>query len=166
LVISIAVAGFVFGREAAHTQIVGTICGLIGQESAEAIQAMIQYASNKPKTGLVSTLLGAIFLLFGAGGVVGQLQTALNAIWRVKPKPGTGLRDFIRKRFISFAMVLGVGFLLFGLPRRQRLHHRPDKVRGKLARKCCLDWAFAGRCNIFRSRYIVFPDDLQVFARR
>jgi membrane protein len=112
LVISIAVAGFVFGREAAHNQIVGTMRGLTGQQSAEAIQAMIQSASNKPKTGLVSTLLGAIFLLFGAGGVVGQLQTSLNAIWRVRPKPGTGVRDFIRKRFISFAMVLGIGFLL------------------------------------------------------
>jgi membrane protein len=112
LVISIAVAGFAFGREAAHNQIVETIRGLIGQQSAEAVQDMIQYASNKPKTGLVSTVLGGIFLLFGAGGVVGQLQTALNAIWKVRPKPGTGLRDFIRKRFISFAMVLGVGFLL------------------------------------------------------
>jgi len=112
LVISIAVAGFVFGREAAHNQIVGTIQGLIGRQSAEAVQAMIQAASNKPGTGLASTLLGGIFLLFGAGGVVGQLQTALNAIWRVRPKPGTGLRDFIHKRFISFAMVLGVGFLL------------------------------------------------------
>jgi membrane protein len=112
LVISIAVAGFVFGREAAHNQIVGTIQGLIGRQSAEAVQAMIQYASNKPEAGLVSTLLGGIFLLFGAGGVVGQLQTTLNAIWRVRPKPGSGLRDFIRKRFISFAMILGVGFLL------------------------------------------------------
>jgi membrane protein len=112
LVISIAIAGFVFGREAAHNQIVGTIRGLIGQESAEAVQAMIQYASTRPKTGLVSTLLGGIFLLFGAGGVVGQLQTSLNSIWKVRPKPGTGLRDFIRKRFISFAMVLGIGFLL------------------------------------------------------
>jgi membrane protein len=112
LVISIAVAGFVFGKEAAHNQIVGTIRGLIGQQSAEAVQAMIQSASSKPKTGLASTLLGGIFLLFGAGGVVGQLQTSLNAIWKVRSKPGTGVRDFIRKRFISFAMVLGIGFLL------------------------------------------------------
>ena len=85
---------------------------MIGRQSAEAVQAMIQAASNRPETGLASTLLGGIFLLFGAGGVVGQLQTALNAIWRVRPRPGTGLRDFIHKRFISFAMVLGVGFLL------------------------------------------------------
>jgi membrane protein len=112
LIISIAVAGFVFGREAAQNQIVSTIQGLIGQESAQAVQAMIQNASNRPKTGMISTLLGGIVLLFGAGGVVGQLQTSLNTIWGVNAQADSGLHDFIRKRFISFAMVLGVGFLL------------------------------------------------------
>jgi membrane protein len=112
LIISIAVAGFVFGREAAQNQIVSTIQGLIGQESAQAVQAMIQNASTRPKTGMISTLLGGVILLFGAGGVVGQLQTSLNTIWGVKTQSESGLRDFIRKRFISFAMVLGVGFLL------------------------------------------------------
>ena len=112
LIIAIAVAGFVFGREAAQNQIVSTIQGLIGQESAQAVQAMIQNASNRPKTGMISTLFGGIVLLFGAGGVVGQLQTALNTIWEVRAQPDSGVRDFIRKRFISLAMVLGVGFLL------------------------------------------------------
>ena len=112
LIISIAVAGFVFGREAAQNQIVSTIQGLIGQESAQAVQALIQNAGNRPTTGMISTLLGAIILLFGAGGVVGQLQISLNTIWGVKTQSDSGLRDFIRKRFISFAMVLGVGFLL------------------------------------------------------
>jgi membrane protein len=112
LIISIAVAGFVFGREAAQHQIVLTIQGLIGQESAQAIQAMIQNASNTPKTGILSTLFGGIVLLVGAGGVVGQLQTSLNTIWGVAAKSDSGLHDFIRKRFISFAMVLGIGFLL------------------------------------------------------
>jgi len=112
LIISIAVAGFFFGREAAQNQIVSTIQGLIGQESAQAVQAMIQNASQRPKTGMISTLFGGIILLFGAGGVVGQLQTSLNLIWGVKAQSDSGLRDFIRKRFISFAMVLGVGFLL------------------------------------------------------
>jgi len=111
-VISIAVAGFVFGREAAQNQIVSTIQGLIGQESAQAVQAMIQNANNRPKTGLISTLLGGVVILFGAGGVVGQLQTSLNAIWGVQALPDSGVRDFIRKRFISFAMILAVGFLL------------------------------------------------------
>jgi membrane protein len=59
LIISITVAGFVFGREAAQNQIVETIRGMIGLESAQAIQGMIQYASNKPKTRTISTVLGA-----------------------------------------------------------------------------------------------------------
>ncbi|HEU4343544.1 MAG TPA: YihY/virulence factor BrkB family protein [Candidatus Binatia bacterium] len=112
LVISISVAGFFFGREAAQNQVVDTIRGTVGQESAQAIQAMIQDASEKPKTGIVSTIIGGLALLFGAGGVVGQLQTALNTIWGVAPKPGLGVWGFVRQRFVSFAMVVGIGFLL------------------------------------------------------
>jgi membrane protein len=112
LVISIAVAGFVFGTEAAQNQIVETIGGMIGPESAQAIQGMIENASDKPTTGIISTVLGAVTLLIGAGGVVGQLQTSLNKIWGVEPKSGQGIWVFIRQRFISFAMVLAVGFLL------------------------------------------------------
>ena len=112
LIISLAVAGFVFGREAAQDQIVSTIQGLIGHESAVAVQAMIHNASNRPETGMISTLVGGIILLVGAGGVVGQLQTTLNRIWRVSVKSDSGVPDFIWQRFISFAMVLGIGFLL------------------------------------------------------
>jgi membrane protein len=112
LIIVIAVAGFAFGQEAAQNRIVETLQGLIGQESSLAIQGMIQNASNKPKTGIFSTVVGVIALLFGAGGVVGQLQTSLNTIWGVAPKPGQGVWGFVRQRFVSFAMVLGIGFLL------------------------------------------------------
>jgi membrane protein len=112
LVIAIAVAGFVFGREAAQNQIVETMGGMIGPESAQAIQGMIENASAKPKTGIISTVLGAVTLLIGAGGVVGQLQTSLNKVWGVEPKSDQGMWVFIRQRFISFAMVLAVGFLL------------------------------------------------------
>jgi membrane protein len=112
LVIAIGVAGFVFGREAAQNQIVETMGGMIGPESAQAIQGMIENASAKPKTGIISTVLGAVTLLIGAGGVVGQLQTSLNKVWGVEPKSDQGMWVFIRQRFISFAMVLAVGFLL------------------------------------------------------
>ena len=112
LIIVIAIAGFAFGQEAAQNRIVETIQGLIGQESAQAIQAMIQNASNQPETGMVSTVLGIIALIFGAGGVVGQLQTSLNTIWGVTPKAGQGVWGFVRQRFISYAMILGIGFLL------------------------------------------------------
>lgn len=112
LIIAIAVAGLVFGREAAQNQVVETLRGMIGQDSARAIQDMIQNASNQPKTGVVSAVVGIVALLFGAGGVVGQLQTSLDTIWGVAPKTGQGLWGFIRTRFLTFAMVLAIGFLL------------------------------------------------------
>jgi membrane protein len=112
LLIAIGVAGFVFGREAAQNQIVETLQGMIGQESAQTVQEMIQTSNEKPKTGMISTVIGFIALMFGAGGVVGQLQTSLNKIWEVTPKPGQGIWGFLRQRFFSFAMVLAIGFLL------------------------------------------------------
>jgi membrane protein len=112
MIIVIAIAGFAFGREAAQNQIVETLQGMIGEESARAIQEMIQNASNQPKTGILSTAVGIVALVFGAGGVIGQLQTSLNTIWGVTPKPGQGVWGFVRQRFISFAMILGIGFLL------------------------------------------------------
>ena len=112
LIIVIAIAGFSFGKEAAQNQIVETIQGMVGRESAQAVQEMIKNASNKPETGMISTLVGIIILMVGAGGVVGQLQTSLNTIWGVELKPGQGIWGLIRQRFISFAMILGIGFLL------------------------------------------------------
>jgi membrane protein len=112
LIIVIAIAGFAFGEQAAEQQIVGKIQGTIGQQGAETVQRMIQNASSQPKTGMISAVVGFVALLFGAGGVVGQLRTSLNTIWGVAPKPGQGVWGFMRQRFISFAMILGIGFLL------------------------------------------------------
>jgi len=112
LIIVIAIAGLAFGHEAAQQQIVGTIQGTIGEQSAQAVQGMIENASSQPKTGIISAVIGIVALIFGAAGVVGQLQTSLNTIWGVEPKPGQGVWGFIRQRFISFAMVLGLGFVL------------------------------------------------------
>jgi membrane protein len=112
LLIAIGVAGLVFGREAAQNQIVEALQGMIGQDSAQSVQEMIQASNEKPKTGMLSTIIGFVALLFGAGGVVGQLQTSLNKMWEVTPKPGQGIWGFLRQRFFSFAMVLAIGFLL------------------------------------------------------
>ena len=112
LIIAIALAGLFFDREAATNQIVQTFQGFVGQESAKAVQEMIRNASSKPRTGMISTVVGIVALVFGAGGVVGQLQSSLNRIWGVTAKPGRGIWDFVRERFVSLAMVLGVGFLL------------------------------------------------------
>jgi membrane protein len=112
LLIAIAIAGAIFGEEAAQGQIVGQIQGLVGRDGAEAIQTMLQNAQRPGSGGTIASIVGVVTLLFGASGVFGQLQQALNAIWNVKPKPERGWKNFIQSRFLSFAMVLVIGFLL------------------------------------------------------
>lgn len=112
LLIAIAIAGAVFGEEAARGEIFGQIRGLVGPEGATAIQAMIENAGKPKSGGTVATVIGVVVLLVGASGVFGQLQTALNTIWEVKPKPERGIKNFIQSRFLSFAMVFVIGFLL------------------------------------------------------
>ena len=111
LIIVIAVAGSVFGEEAAKGEIVGQIQGLVGKDGAQLIETAIENAS-KPATGTIASIISVVVLLFGASGVFAQLQDALNTIWEVQPKPGLSIINIIRNRFLSFTMVLGVGFLL------------------------------------------------------
>lgn len=112
LLIAISIAGAVFGEEAARGEVVAQIQGLVGKQGAEAIQSMIQNTQKPGSGGTIATIAGIVTLLFGASGVFGQLQDALNTIWEVKPKPGQGIRSFLQSRFLSFAMVLVIGFLL------------------------------------------------------
>lgn len=111
LIIAIAIAGAVFGEEAARGQIVGQIQGLVGREGAQFIETAIESASQ-PKASRIASIISVVVLLFGASGLFAQLQDALNTIWEVQPKPDRGLVGIIRDRFLSFTMVLGVGFLL------------------------------------------------------
>jgi len=111
LVIAIGIAGLIFGREAAQGMIASQIAHLVGEQGGEAIQTMVASA-NKPGVGTFGTIAGIVMLLFGAAGLFGQLQDALNTIWEVRPKEGRGVWGFIRDRFLSLTMVLGVAFLL------------------------------------------------------
>jgi membrane protein len=110
--IAISIAGAVFGEEAARGEVIGQIQGIVGAQGAEAIQSMIANANRPESGGTIATITGVVLLLFGASGVFGQLQVALNTIWEVKPKPGKGIASFLQSRFLSFAMVLVIGFLL------------------------------------------------------
>jgi membrane protein len=113
LVIAISIAGLVFGREAAQDQVVRTLSDFVGKDGGAAIQTMINNASKQQTSESISAMIiGVALLLFGAGGVVGQLQSSLNMIWGVEPKPDRGWLAFLKERFMSYAMVLGVGFLL------------------------------------------------------
>jgi membrane protein len=111
LMIVIAIAGLVFGQEAAQGQIIGQIQGLVGEESAKAIQSMIEEA-RKPAAGILATVIATVMLLVGATGVFAQLQESLNIIWQVPEKSGEGLWKMLKDRFISLMAVLGAGFLL------------------------------------------------------
>lgn len=111
LVISVAVAGSVFGDEVARAGVVEQFRDTVGPSGAEAIQAMLEHA-NRPRAGIVASLIGITMLLVGASGVFGELQDSLNTIWEVQPRTGRGIRGIIIDRFLSFAMVLCVGFLL------------------------------------------------------
>lgn len=111
LVIVIGVAGLVFGQKEAGHQLINEIQNMVGEQGGEAVRTMVESASQ-PKSGITGTVLGIAMLLFGAAGLFGQLQDALNTVWEVQPKPGGGVWGFLRERFFSLAMVLGVAFLL------------------------------------------------------
>ena len=112
LIIIIGVAGLVFGPEAAQGQIFEQLRGLLGEAGAKSMQDLVENANAKPATGIFATVIGIVTLLFGASGVFGQLQTSLNAIWGVQPKPGRGVLGIIQDRILSFGFILVVGFLL------------------------------------------------------
>lgn len=111
LIIVIAIAGAVFGEDAARGEIVNQIQSLVGKDGAEFIELAIKNA-NKPQAGTISSIISVAVLLLGATGLFTELQDALNTIWEVQPKPGRGVNRVVRQRFLSFAMVLGIGFLL------------------------------------------------------
>lgn len=111
LVIAIAIAGLAFGRSQAQSQIIGQLRMLMGEAGAKAIAEMLVSAA-KPKAGILAIVLGVVTLLVGAAAVFAQLKDALNTIWNVEEKKQGGILAFIKQRFLSFAMVFGVGFLL------------------------------------------------------
>jgi membrane protein len=112
LLIAIAIAGVFFGPEAVRGEIVGQIRGLMGEEGARAVQSMLEGAS-KQSAGRLAAAVGLFTFFLGATGAFLELQTALNGIWRVKPKEGEKWwRALVIQRLISFGLVIAVGFLL------------------------------------------------------
>jgi membrane protein len=110
LFIVIAIAGLAFGEDAARGAIVGQLSGLMGKQSAELLQNAIRSASGT-SSGIIATLIGLVILLVTASGVFGEMQTALNAIWKAEPT-GTTVSRLIRARIVSLGLVAALGFLL------------------------------------------------------
>lgn len=111
LLICIALAGIFFGEDAVRGQLDDQLKSSLGTSGAFAVQDLVANA-RRPDSNALASAGGLAMLLFGAGGLFGQLQTALNTVWGVEPKPGRGIKGQIKDRFMSFSMVLGTGFLL------------------------------------------------------
>lgn len=112
LVIVIAIAGLVFGQEAARGEVFAQLSGLLGTDAAKTVEELLN-AASKPSQGIPSAVIGVVVLLIGATTVFGELQDALDRIWRAPVREGsTGLWGLLRARVLSFGMILGIAFLL------------------------------------------------------
>src|SRR6266481_7662236 len=113
ILVLLAVVGIIFRNDPAGAwdKITQQMSYFLDPSAVQVVQNIAQQASQ-PGNSTIATIIGIALALFGASGVFGRLQDALNTIWDVKAKPGTGIWGFLRARFLSFAMVGGICFLL------------------------------------------------------
>jgi len=113
ILVLLAIVGMIFRDDPRGTwdRITQQMSYFLDQSAVQVVQNIAQKASQ-PGKSTIATIIGVALAIFGASGVFGQLQDALNTIWGVKAKPGGGIWAFLRARFLSFAMVAGVCFLL------------------------------------------------------
>lgn len=112
LLIVISVAGLVFGEDAVRGEVFGQLQGLLGTDASKAIEGLLASVS-KPEEGIVASIIGVALLLIGATTVFGELQDALDRIWRAPARDRSGgLWGLVRARLLSFGMILGIAFLL------------------------------------------------------
>lgn len=112
LLIVIGVAGFFFGAEAARGELFGQVSGLIGADGARAVEGLVANA-RKPQSGIIAMIVGTVLLVMGASTVFGELQNALDRIWRAPQRAQEkGWWTLIRTRVASFGMILAIAFLL------------------------------------------------------
>lgn len=110
LLIVIAIAGIAFGHDAAQAAITAQLSGLMGSQTAQLLEIAVAGAASKP-AGILATLIGMVTLLVTASGAFGELQTALNVIWKAKPD-GSTVSRLLRARAASLGLVATLGFLL------------------------------------------------------
>ena len=111
LYIAAMIAGLVFGREAAGTAIAHEIGRLIGPNGAKLLYTAIHNSDDPNTNGLWANVIGVVLLIVTASGVFGEMQAALNVIWKAQPKTGVWWR-MARGRLVSLGLVLALGFLL------------------------------------------------------
>jgi membrane protein len=110
LLIAIVIAAVAFGQDAAQNAITAQFSGLMGDQAAQLLQSAVASAAKK-SSGILATVVGLLTLFLTASGAFGEMQSALNVIWKAKPT-GTTLSRLIRTRIVSLSLVAALGFLL------------------------------------------------------
>src|SRR5476651_2693641 len=111
LILIISLAGLVFGEDAAANRLYPHIAHYVGSPAALQIQDVLKKLQLSGKSG-TAVVFGVIILFFGASGIFIEIQDSLNIIWRVKAKPKRGWLKLIQNRFLSFSLIVSLGFLL------------------------------------------------------
>ena len=111
LIVIISLCGIFLGRDAVEGKIYTQLAGFIGPDSAAQLQVMIRNASLEGKSKLAG-IVGGIILLIGSTTVFAEIQDSINGIWGLRPKPKRGWLKLLQNRFLSFSVIIGLGFLL------------------------------------------------------
>ena len=112
ILVLLAIVGLLFHNDpGAWNKLTEQMSAFLDKSGVEMVRN-IAHKASQPSKSVLASVIGVLLALFGASGVFGQLQDALNTVWGVKAKPGGGIWRFLRSRFLSFAMVGGVCFLL------------------------------------------------------
>ena len=111
LIIIISLSGIFLGQDAAEGKVYGQLAAFVGANTASQLQEMIKNASLSGKS-VTAAIIGIATLVIGATTVFAQIQDSINFIWGLKPKPKRGWLKFLKNRFLSFSVIIGLGFLL------------------------------------------------------
>lgn len=111
VILGVAIVSLVFDRSSAQAHLLSQVQAFVGPDGRHALESMLA-SGHKTSSGIFATIVGFLTLIFGASGVFGELRSALNTIWKVKPESRSGLWGMVRERFFSFGMVMSVGFVL------------------------------------------------------
>jgi membrane protein len=141
-------ASMLFDSSSVREAMLGEIGNLIGSQGARAMESLLA-ASLPHHQGVLASALATVTLVLTATGLFVELQSDLNTIWKVEAKPGLGLWDFIRTRLLSFAMVVGVGFLLLVSLLVSAILAAVGKFVGSLAPEFANAWAWVNGLGSF-----------------
>jgi membrane protein len=158
LLIAVAVAGMVFGEQAARRELHRQLGEAIGPSAAAAAEELLDNV-HRSGQGVLGCVIGLAVLLFGASGVFVELQDVLNTIWKVKPRPGRGVWGVVRGRLISFLVVAGAGFLLLvSVAASTALSGVEEALGAGRWRAVSLALSFGLEAVLFMMIYKVLPD--------